>query len=368
MFNLADHIVALTEHRDRDLLDVRLTESLMDVLAPFSVAIFAVLSDEGTRRWQPLTSMEREGVIDIFDPLWSDISELQLLAEVPHRARCLNELQRVVLEPSGDRMMHVTCLQLFADLRVEGQGVIEIRSETELSVPALNAVTRLLRVYGNMHGMLEYSERDSLTGLLNRKSFDDSFYKVLKEPQEEEERERAGFFRPEDFEPEPDAGIGAEAVACAREDSTGYWLAMIDIDHFKKVNDQHGHLIGDEVLILVARILKTTFRLLDRVYRFGGEEFVVVLRSGDGVTAEQILERFRTNMEEHEFPQVGCITASVGLSEILTSDSPSSACERADQAVYYAKKTGRNKVCLHAELVRQGLLKDGAKAGGVELF
>jgi diguanylate cyclase (GGDEF)-like protein len=366
MFNLADHIVALTEHRDRDLLDVRLTESLMDLLAPFSVAIFAVLTDEGTRRWLPLTYMERDCVIEIFDPLWSDAGELQLLAEVPHRARCLNELQRVTLEPSDDRLLHVTCLPLFADLRVEGQGVIEIRSETELNVPALNAVTRLLRVYGNMYGMLEYSERDSLTGLLNRKSFDDSFYKVLREPAGEDDRGgmAPGLLVADEFGERPDARQPHTPAGA----STGYWLAMIDIDHFKKVNDQHGHLIGDEVLILVGRILKTTFRLLDRVYRFGGEEFVVVLRSKDGATAEHILERFRANMEEHEFPQVGTITASVGLSEILLTDSPSAACERADQAVYYAKKNGRNRVCLHADLVNRGLLQDDVKVGGIELF
>src|SRR5689334_14200960 len=130
MFNLADHIVALTEHRDRDLLDVRLTESLMELLAPFSVAIFGVLADEGTRRWLPLTYMERDSVIEVFEPLWNDAAELQPLAEVPHRARCLERSQQVALAPSGERLLHLTCLPLFGDLRVEGQGVIEIRSET----------------------------------------------------------------------------------------------------------------------------------------------------------------------------------------------------------------------------------------------
>jgi diguanylate cyclase (GGDEF)-like protein len=363
MINLADHIVALTEHRDRDVLDVRLTEGLMEMLAPFSVAIFAVLNDDGERRWLPLSYMERDCVIDTFDPAWCAAGALQMLAEVPHRARCLHESQRVVMAPSDDRLLHVTCLPLCADLREEGRGVVEIRSESELSMPALNAVARLLRVYGNMHGMLDYSERDSLTGLLNRKSFDDAFYKLLKEPAGDDgrEREHKGFLPPLDFEAE----MGAQPPGAV---GTGYWLAMIDIDHFKKVNDQHGHLIGDEVLILVARILKTTFRLMDRVYRFGGEEFVVLLRSPDGDTAQQILERFRLNMAEHDFPQVGNITASVGLSEILASDAPSSACARADQAVYHAKHTGRNKVCLHADLVRSGQLQGEVKVGGVELF
>ncbi len=358
MFNLADHIVALTEHRDRELLDVRLTESLMDLLEPFSVAMFTMLADEGTRRWQPLTYLEREGAVEVHDPLWLDAGELPLLAEHPHRARCLDSLQRVNLKPGDGRLLHLTCLPLFTDQRVEGQGVVEIRSEAALPSSLLKVVERLLRVYANMLGMLEYSERDGLTGLLNRKSFDESFYKLLKEPAED--RGRRGALRDAD---EPDAAASGTA-----DGGTGYWLAMIDIDHFKQVNDRHGHLIGDEVLILVARILKTTFRLVDRVYRFGGEEFVVMLRSRDGVTARQILERFRANMAEHEFPQVGHITASVGLSGILAGDTPTSACERADQAVYHAKHHGRNQVCVHAELARQGLLQDGAVAGRVELF
>ena len=84
---------------------------------------------------------------------------------------------------------------------------------------------------------------------------------------------------------------------------TGYWLGVVDIDHFKRVNDGFGHLIGDEVLVLVARIMRQSFRHYDRLYRFGGEEFVVLLRGGDEEDAKAAFERFRTNVESYLFPR-----------------------------------------------------------------
>jgi diguanylate cyclase (GGDEF)-like protein len=235
-------------------------------------------------------------------------------------------------------------------------GVIEIHSQARLSPQDHDAARRLLRVYRNMQGMFAYSERDALTGLLNRKSFEDTFYKSL--------REEA---LPGMDEPRP-AGEAAAVPLRRVESGEVFWLAMVDVDHFKQVNDKYGHQIGDEVLILVARILKNTFRGYDRIYRFGGEEFVILLRCSDHETAVQALERFRVAMQNYPFPQVGHITASVGLSEIRSSDTPEGACERADLAVYHAKRTGRNRVCSHSELKRKGLLQADVKVGGVELF
>ena len=143
---------------------------------------------------------------------------------------------------------------------------------------------------------------------------------------------------------------------------------FVDCSHFKSVNDRFGHLIGDEVLILVSRIMKKSFRNSDRVFRFGGEEFLVALRCTDHAAAVASLERFRRNMENYEFPQAGRITASIGFTEIRNVDAPSAACERADQAVYFAKQNGRNRVCSESELVQQGLLNAEVKQGEVELF
>jgi len=353
MPSLVDHVIALTQHRDRDLLDSALVDALMDLLAPQQVTLIGVVSEAGQRYWLPLIQCEQGGSLQVLaDPLWVQVQHLQRLEEDPCRQRCLESLQPVDVAPLVDGGACLTLLPLFEDLRAQGQGVIEIRSSEPLSPAGLNVLGRLLSVYRNMQGMLDYSECDALTGLLNRKSFDDAFFKVLRE---------------DPSEPKGDA-LPAGRPERRHTTSAAYWLAMLDVDHFKQVNDVHGHSIGDEVLLLVARLLKTTLRSLDRVFRFGGEEFVVLLRCPDEASALSALERVRANMENYRFPQVGRITVSMGLTAVRQGDSPSVACERADQAVYFAKGHGRNQVRSYEQLIAQGQLQTDDKVGMIELF
>ena len=132
---------------------------------------------------------------------------------------------------------------------------------------------------------------------------------------------------------------------------SGFWLAVMDIDFFKRVNDNFGHLIGDEVLLLMARLMRTNFRFHDQLYRFGGEEFVILMRCASPEASGKVLERFRRMVEEHVFPQVGYITVSVGYTMLRNDDTPGAAFDRADKAVYYAKAHGRNQVVSYQELV-----------------
>jgi diguanylate cyclase (GGDEF)-like protein len=358
---LVDHVVRLTEHRDRGLIDLALTRALMELLAPLKVAIVGVATEQDQTHWLPLTRQERGGAAEmLLDPLWVDFHKLERLEDLPHRFQCLMDEQRVEVMPDNDAEPHLNLFPLFmgAEEGADGQGVIEIFSEEKLSPQALQAVSSLQSVYRNMHGMLDYGERDALTGLLNRKSFDEAFYKALKDSR----LELGDSMRASAPSDRPLAANRRPAPSVA------YWLAMIDVDHFKRVNDVHGHPIGDEVLLLVARILKDTFRSLDRVYRFGGEEFMVLLRCPDDASAIQAMERFRVQMERYCFPQAGQITASVGLTHIQAEDSPTTARARADKALYYAKGSGRNKVCSHHDLVHQGLLQTDTKLSDVELF
>ena len=197
----------------------------------------------------------------------------------------------------------------------------------------MRLVSGVLRLYANFQGLLDYSERDGLTELLNRKTFDGAFLKATLEQKLALE----------------DAGDRRTSEAPG-----SYWLVMIDIDNFKRVNDNYGHLIGDEVLLLLARLMRAHFRFHDQLYRFGGEEFVVLMRCHGEAEAAGVLERLRVTTEEHAFPQVGRITISIGFSEVKTGDTPSGAFERADKAVYHAKEHGRNQVCSHAALVASG--------------
>ncbi len=126
-------------------------------------------------------------------------------------------------------------------------------------------------------------------------------------------------------------------------------ILMIDADNFKKVNDTHGHPVGDEVLRHIARLMSATFRQVDVVARVGGEEFAVLLPSADAASAQRVAERLRAALDEQPAPTgagpVRC-TASIGIAtmdeSILTVDA---LVKRADEALYAAKNSGRNRVC-----------------------
>ena len=120
--------------------------------------------------------------------------------------------------------------------------------------------------------------------------------------------------------------------------------------------------------MLVARLMRSTFRYLDRLYRFGGEEFVILLVAPDEPSALQTFERLRENLENFVFPQVGRVTGSIGFTQVRAGDTPQAAFERADRAVYFAKGNGRNRVCYHEELVAAGAIPDDTAKGDVELF
>jgi diguanylate cyclase (GGDEF)-like protein len=127
-------------------------------------------------------------------------------------------------------------------------------------------------------------------------------------------------------------------------------------------------LYGDEVLILIANLLTSSFRAQDRVFRFGGEEFVVLLRSTTLDNAKKIIDRFRVNVESHDFPQVGKVTVSVGFVSISALEAPVIILGRADQALYYAKSHGRNLACHYDELVEGGLLQTIESNDTAEFF
>jgi len=125
-------------------------------------------------------------------------------------------------------------------------------------------------------------------------------------------------------------------------------IIMVDIDHFKAVNDRYGHLVGDDVLENIAGIIKRSIRKTDSAGRYGGEEFVIILPKADLVTGEQIAQRIRRNIEsstmidhsDHDFH----VTISQGLTCYQIGDTFTSLIIRADDALYRAKKNGRNRV------------------------
>jgi diguanylate cyclase (GGDEF)-like protein len=144
-------------------------------------------------------------------------------------------------------------------------------------------------------------------------------------------------------------------------------LAVLDIDHFKRVNDTHGHLVGDRVLKAVGDMLKAQSRDYDKTGRFGGEEFVLLLAQADGDDACKIAERIRQHIGDmsvpiDDRPEAPCvqITISIGVSAMERSDPRdlTDLLAAADSALYQAKQAGRNRVCMSAPVVAGQLVAE----------
>lgn len=180
---------------------------------------------------------------------------------------------------------------------------------------AVRLARPLLRLFGEASKLSRQARTDSLTGLMNRRAFDDRLAREL---------ETAG-------------SLGYEVT-----------LVMCDLDRFKQINDQHGHLSGDEVLREVGRVLAESVRDRDIAARYGGEELALVLPGTPLLGGRRLSERIRRRLEElaiqsPEGEQIA-VTASFGAATFPTHDSAEKLIAAADRALYEAKRSGRNRV------------------------
>jgi len=126
-------------------------------------------------------------------------------------------------------------------------------------------------------------------------------------------------------------------------------LIMIDLDYFKNINDVYGHIVGDQVLIKLTEIINSRIRISDNLYRFGGEEFVIIAVGTPASSAETLAEDLRNMIESANFlPDP--VTISLGVAEYQKEETSESWIHRCDTALYEAKSLGRNRVCLADEL------------------
>lgn len=337
-------MAALSGVRDRDALNAAFVRLVMQTVdgSVCQVALVRVVGDGEDRRCLVCARLDAGSEAIVADPVWQDWSELPLLTDKPGYARVVAD---GVSQVTQNGALHSS---LHAVVGEQGTwGLLEIVSVSPLDEVAHIRLAALLQTYQNVLGLLDYGEKDALTELLNRKTFDGAFFKATAST------------------PPSEIGQGDR-----REPQEGgqYWLAVLDIDHFKRVNDTYGHLIGDEVLLLVARIMRNSFRFNDQLYRFGGEEFVILMYCRDVQGAAQALERLRLNVENYAFPQVGVITVSLGFSGLLSHDTPSAAFGRADKAVYHAKSNGRNQVVSYQDLVNSGVVKEQTEDMDIDWF
>jgi len=340
-------MVDMTGHRDHTMLDISVISAVQELARAREARVLTLATVRGQMFVRPraiITAGEPARIVE--NPDVSSPGEP--IANYPALAACIKRHESGADLENADGE-HTLWLPIWIGDKADT--CLEIVHPTPYTSDTIHVIGGIVSVYRNFQNLLDYSERDSLTGLLNRKTFDDQLAKMLAAGTEQDSLTLPG-------EPE----------RRSHKEEEKQWLAVVDVDHFKHVNDKFGHLYGDEVLILIANLLTSSFRMQDRVFRFGGEEFVVLLRSTTLENAKKIIDRFRMNVEAHDFPQVGKVTVSVGFVSISAFDAPVITLGRADQALYYAKSHGRNMACHYDELVAEGMLQTIESNDTAEFF
>jgi diguanylate cyclase (GGDEF)-like protein len=296
--------------------------------------------DRGLRRWTSapyrLRSPRWGCAIARFDRQRTDGSRLKSRARAPISRGVIDEIVRV-LEELGERPDEA-CLAL-ADLRARAAdgGVRALIEHAERLVSRADeeraqrvavehhletALAEMNQAYAEAEFLRDQAERlartDALTGLANRRQFEQAL---------------------------------AEELARSARTASTLGLLILDVDHFKRVNDRHGHQVGDLVLIAVGERLRASVRQYDTVARWGGEEFAALLPEIPGPEAlEQLAERVREAVERDAVDAGNGrevrVTASIGIAIAPPQSRGAAFIAAADRALYAAKDAGRNRVCL----------------------
>lgn len=332
MLPLLRQIESISACRDRDILAASVVAGIHESFPTRSVALLRMDSNNATVG--ELIARADENGLTVAN---SEGTDAPVTYAIP------DQLQFAVAhaEPGCMPINHgsLCCLPLDCGANALSN-VLIIELDTPLTQDGTETLERFARFYSNYLRLLDDSEQDTLTQLFNRKTFDESFDRLLADDRRDE--------------PPPEQAERRQGDATPAEKP--HWLAVADIDFFKKVNDSYGHLFGDEVLIRFAALMRKSFRKNDRLFRFGGEEFVILLKPSTEANIHRILNRFRTNVESYEFPRVGQVTCSLGFAPIDPRLAPTDILGAADTALYFSKSNGRNQVNSYTELLAQGLI------------
>lgn len=342
-----DSVIEITKQRDVDSLDSSFITVLADLVPSQTISIYKLVNDkdqssiEETLRLDILVNKKGE-----VNHAWSTAPRFISCDE--YIEQCLKSAEVVRVE-SGSKSVSLIFPVVCANRTL---GAVGISGSLELEIH-MELLEKIISVYSNYLHVLNESERDKLTDLFNRRTFDKKLERLL------------GMQKKLQFQ-----NIHSSSAHEHRKLAVGAnaWLVVLDIDHFKRVNDQYGHVCGDEVILLLAQNMQQCFRNTDLLFRFGGEEFVVILEPIPSEMAQRTLERFRIGVESQDFPLVGSVTVSIGYAKITASDYPPVVLENADKALYYSKDNGRNQVSSYESLLHAGVLRESQNSGSVDLF
>lgn len=329
---LLDSLINITGQRDIESLEYSLVASIAELFPVTSIVLYKAV-DENELNEVEMTLQLEVGKTEA-SSTWNKIPELILAPPLLTETLFNSNSQEVIeINDAGECYIPITGqTQKPECLYIKG---------SKLEPSQVQMLLGLTKIYENYLIVLQENERDNLTSLLNRCTLEKRFGNLLS-AQKRYQKVVADEF-----------GSGEKRFL---QQTDQVHLAMIDIDHFKKINDTYGHIYGDEILILIANLMKSTFRNSDLLFRFGGEEFVVLLEPTPPEMACLVMERFRHIVEEYKFPLVDKVTVSIGLTLVCEESLHTPSIGRADQALYYAKNNGRNCVHSFEHLIENGLL------------
>ena len=334
MLQLIKHIIRISSKNDRTEINTALVDAMLDLFNPPAFAVYRCYLARDTSIAFSCAGLGPEGRFS-HNAYLPERRHCRPISDDPLLLRCQTE-RSIVLEtlPNGsDRLVFPV---------IEGEQLVYL---IDISLPLVFPAKRrvllmgLVEYFGHHISLLDYGEGDTLTGLANRKTFDKHLFEVLGKPANDET-------------------LQDPSVPHRRHnaDDDRHWLAICDIDHFKRINDRHGHRVGDAALVMFAQLMRETFRYDDQLFRFGGEEFVIVLQPTTEKNAFSVLERFRIAVAAQTFADIGQATVSIGYCQLRPEDTPTAPIDRADAALYWVKKNGRNRVACHDALIQSGAL------------
>lgn len=356
MPSLLERLGSLTSIRDTELLEQSLLKTVLSTLNIADCSLYRLNERQDflrvihMHRSAKRSADEAERVLERAEIEYSNIVLSDDLMDLIDTVKLtLHQAARKL----GNKVLNV--YPLFGRAGMNGYLVFESRQPISLSHSSI--LKGVLQLYRNYYTLLDESQRDKLTGLLNRHALDQGLDRMLSAlSNHSAPPAESTVIQEQEHDPEHRQGGNRQ-----------YWLAVVDVDHFKPINDNYGHVVGDEILLLVAQTMHRNLREGDLLYRYGGEEFVIITTTDAECRRPEQFDRLRAAIEKRDFPQVGQVTVSVGFCRFDSLHSATTLIAHADKALYEAKRGGRNRVESYGELVESGVIKQDAY-GSVELF